>query len=247
MPQKPNQIIKVEVSQIVEKVDTALVKSIDLNKAGLLKQMNCQLVQAQKDSDVANVLLKKCNGGIKAIKALCLEMTKPLRDETKRINAEFDTVLAPMKTTHKELDDRVLSWRLEQDRKHAEAQRKADEAQRAAEEVARKKEETNRRISLAKGGNGDVKPVEVEKVEQPPVNQMAIRDTTNLYTRYKVNVTDITKIPPEYFDNEEVINAVRKQLQKELDLFKERTGKFFSPEDFKIPGAEVEKIVRRRD
>ncbi len=218
------QIIKVEVSKITERVDTALVKSIDLNKAGLLKQMNCQLVQTQKDSDVVNVLLRKCNGGIKAIDSLRKEMTKPLRDETARLNAEFNTVLVPMSQAKSELSNRLMSWRAEEERIHQEEVRKAQ-----AEEDRRRK------ISETKGGTGEnIQPVE------KPTDQIVIRDTTKIRTEYRVQIIDITLIPMKYFDNEEVKNAVRKQLQREFGILKEQKGKFFSPEDFKVPGTAVE-------
>lgn len=221
----PAEIIRVDVKQIVERVDTALVKAIDLNKSGLLKQMNGQFVQKQSDSDAANVLLIKCNSGIKAIDGLRLDMTKPLRDETDRINAEFATVLSPMKAAKDELSDRVMKWRAEEQRKHEEEVRKAQ-----AEEQRRIN------ISKTKGGTGEnVRPVEI------PQDTLAVRDTTKTRTEYRVVVIDIAKIPPKYFDNEEVINAIRKQLQREFDAAKSKVGKLFNPDSFTVPGAIVEK------
>jgi len=219
-----SQIIKVDVSQITERVDTALVKSIDLSKAGLLKQMNCQLVQSQADSDVVNVLLKKCNGGIKAIDQIRLDMTKPLRDETDRINDEFKKVLEPMNAAKTGLSDRLMAWRREEQRKLEEERRKAQV-----------EEERRRKISIAQGGTGEnIKPVE------QPADKLSVRDTTKTRTEYRVEITDIHKVPVKYLDNEEVINAVRKQIQREFDDAK-RGKKLFSPDDFKMDGVKVDK------
>ncbi len=217
-------LIKVDVKQITERVDTALIRSIDLNKSGLLKQMNAQFVQKQSDSDAANVLLIKCNSGIKAIDSIRLEMTKPLRDEVDRLNGEFKQVLEPMQVAKDVLSQRLMVWRQEEQQKHTEALRKAQV-----------EEERRRKISIAQGGTGEkIKPVE------QPTDQLAIRDTTKTRTDYRVEVVDIHKIPSKYFDNPEVIDAVRKQLQKEFDAAKREGGKLFSPDSFTVPGAKVE-------
>ncbi len=187
----------VNAKRIDEAINTDLITAVDSDRNGLIKQSQF-VVKKQRDSDLANVILKKMNAGLKAMEKTRKFFVKPLNDQVKAINAKFKEVTEPVEEAKQRLSGSLLAWRAEEQRKLREAQAKAEQQQREAEAKAKAEEERRKNISLAKGGTGEnVKSVEVEEVAKPKDN-LALRDTTTTRKNLIFAITDVTQIPRRY-------------------------------------------------
>lgn len=221
-----NEIVKITMpTPILTIIDKTLVTMLKRNLSKLVTDTNKAIeagVRTKEKALKANAIVEDGRKAIKVVKEVRLTFTRPLDEVKKRLIDEEEKLSRQLTESNKKLDGMVIERDAELEAEEAERQRAAEEAQRAAEEAARKKEEANKKISIAKGGDGDVKPVVAEQIPQPislyKMNKVAhtrsvpdlvkIDDAVESGTReiagvkiyqvWQFDVTESKKVPPEY-------------------------------------------------
>ncbi len=168
------------ITPLLDVINPTLSRTLGKDLPGLTKETNTAIELGLKTDEKARdaeAIVQCGRKAIKAVNEIRLMFTRPIDEGKKKLMKEVEQLLSPLTQANTRLDGMVMD-RLEKLR--AEEAKKAEEAeaaQRAAEEAARKEEERRRKISLAQGGTGEVKPVEVEQVEQP-ISTLELSNTT---------------------------------------------------------------------
>lgn len=183
------------------------------------------------------------NRGI--IEKLRVSTKKPYLDGGRTVDDQFKialgvfdpVILKIRKATTKYTSDKAAALKAAQD--------EVDRKNRELEEAARKKEETNKKISIAKGGTGEVKPVEAEVIAAP-IAKIDMSGTTVVKT-YKAHVIDPASIPLSILISDRVMEAMRIEAQSMVNENRKRLGKMCSEKDFTpIPGIEIKEEKNTR-
>lgn len=180
--------MELDKNEMIKAVDGGMVQVVETSRMGLVKQAADLEVKTANDSDMAVLVLKRLNIGIKAIEEKRKAFVQPLNDHVKDINAFFKEIRQPLEDEKSALNKRNMAYRAEQQRLHLEEVAKAEAEQRRRE-----------KISLAKGGDGIAKTPVAEIV---PVHQL--RDTTQVRKVWKAEVIDFKALPDEY----KIVNTV---------------------------------------
>ena len=222
------EIQKVEIRTITPILDTinaTLMRVLKKNLEELADETNRAIEKGVKTDEYAadaDTAIKRNFKAVKIVNEIRMQYTRPIDEGKKEIMQEVERILYPVTSSNKILDGLVMERVREIKAAEAEAQRKVEEEQRAAEEAARKEEERRRNISLAKGGDGNVKPVKAE-VPIQPVAQIGMMSTTrtrsipdkfaiaaavergvrkipgvNIYQQWQFEILDSKKVPEEY-------------------------------------------------
>ncbi len=152
------------VREIHDIIGGAILDIAKKDLAALTKETNRQIeLGADNERDAENVR-KDGFDSLKAANAIRLQFTDPVVKFQKMMIAEVNDLMKPLADANVRLKS-ILNAK-EQARRDAErkAQEEHDRKVREAAEAAAKEEERRKNISLGKGGTGDVKPVEPEKV-----------------------------------------------------------------------------------
>jgi hypothetical protein len=149
----------------------------------------------------ANAYVQNGRKALKIVNEARLAFTRPIDAAKKEIMKEIESTLFPTAEAVKKLDSMVMTRAAEIKAEEEKARREHEEAVRAAEEAARKREETNKKISLAKGGTGEVATVEPETIEKI---EAAVKAGTReiagvaIWQEWIFAIEDSKKVPPEY-------------------------------------------------
>lgn len=178
-----------------------LGKIIQLKPDGakLLKQIDTLTktpIKNQGECDAVNVGIGKLKKLVKFIDDMRKGFTKPWRDAVSETNDKCNDTIEPLKNVIGQGVATVRLWDDEQDRLQLEAEEKARKEQEAAEAAAKKREETNRKISIAKGGSGEVAPAAPAPV-QKIVPYSAIKSTA-YRKNWGYEVTNFSRVPDKY-------------------------------------------------
>ncbi len=145
---------------------------------------------------MVNVGIGKLKKLVKFIDDMRKGFTEPWRTAVNETNEKCNATAQPLKDVIDQGDVTVRAWDNEQLRLQHEAEEKARKEQEEAERKAKAEEERRRKISIAKGGTGDVAPV-----APAPVQKIVPYEAT-MSTSYRKNwgyeVTNFAKIPDEY-------------------------------------------------
>lgn len=155
---------------IFDAINEAVVKTIKKDVAELTNDTNHHIglgLETPETARDADAVVKDGRLAMKIVNDVRLLYTRPIDAGKKLLMDEVKAFLHPLTEANTKLDGMLLAKERERQRLEAEARREVEEQQRAAEEAARKETERRSNISLAKGGDGDVKPVEAEKFDQP--------------------------------------------------------------------------------
>lgn len=183
MPENTEIQKKVEINlptPILDVIDSSLARLFKKNLAELVDDTNRAIergVKADETAREAEIIVQDSRKAIRIVTEIRMQFTRPIDEGKKRLIREVGDLLRPLVDANTTLDNLVMERATKIREAEEEARRKAEEEQRVAEEVARKEEERRRNISLAQGGDGTFKPVEVEKPIQP-VSQIGMRSTT---------------------------------------------------------------------
>ena len=188
-----------------------------------------------------NMAGKNLNEGRKTIEKIRMATKRPHLDANKEIDEKFGVALSHFDRVINKLKSGVLKYNQAKQRKLQAERDEVDRKNREAAEAARKEEERRIKISKAQGGTGEnVKPVEAEIIATPR-RQLDLSGTTTV-KKFKAVVTDPTKVPARFLKTPGVIEAIRKEVQKEVQENKNRLGKMASVKDFtQIPGIEIKR------
>lgn len=214
-------------------IPTPILDTINHNLATLFKKNLAEIVEETNraiefgvttDSGAASAetTVQQARKAIKVVNEVRMQYTRPIDDGKKRLMDELKNMLQPLSDSCQKLDVMVLDRARKIEVAKEKAQREAEEAQRAADEAARKEQERREKISIGKGGNGEVAPVVSEKIIAP-VSQIGMRSTTRtrsipdleaiqkavdegvreitgvkIYPVWKFDVEDAKAIPKEY-------------------------------------------------
>ena len=183
----------------------------------LVEKAQSLVVENQEEADLANILLKRINAGIKAIEAKRMEVIRPQREAMQNLNDMFRPITDAAKKAMADLKQRLMDYRLR------EQQRIAAE-QAAAEEAAQKELERRQKIQASHEERGhkvkeDVAPVAIEQVAP-------LQDSTTVQKRWTFDVLDVKKLPREYLlvDKVAIRDAMRKAVRED------------TIDDFNVPG-----------
>jgi len=222
-----------ELQPVEVKITTPILDAIDKSLATLLRKNLNEIeedtgraiergVKTDETARDAEAIVQDGRRAIKVVNEVRLQFTRPIDEGKKSLMREVENLLSPLATSNRKLDSMVMERQAEIRRAETEARREAEEAQRQADAEARAEEERRRKISLTKGGTGEVKPVVAEKIEQP-ISMAGLRSTTKvksivdkdkideaveggvreipgvrIYQIWMFEVTDHTKVPEEY-------------------------------------------------
>ncbi len=202
-----------------------------------------QKVDSQKKCDVMNGAIGRVKKIKQGFNIARLDTTEPLRTKTKDINDYYKKAIDKLDEIINEGSNKIEAWDDEQERIHAKEAKRIADANRVKEEEARKREETNRKISLAKNGDGNVKPVEVAPLEEAQA-PLSMRRSTQYSHRAKITeITDVKRVPLVILESEAVKEAIRKELQKWLDgVMAKQKGKTKDKTMPELPFAKVEMV-----
>ncbi len=222
----PNELVKIEkTTPILDIINKPMMAFFGKNLTEINTDLNGR-IEAGVGSDSllrdANACVQDGRKAIKIINEARLCFTRPIDQAKKDIMAEIESFLYPTTTAVKKLDGMVLAKDAENKAAEAKAKREHEEAQAAAALAALKREETNKRISLAKGGTGEVAKVEPEVIAQS-IATFGIRGTVRtkrvkdldkiqaavdngvrsipgvrIYQVWTFEIIDAAKVPDEY-------------------------------------------------
>lgn len=176
-----------EIQNVEVNVPTPILDTINLSLARLFKKNISELandvnraiergVATDETAREAESIVQDARKAIKVVTEIRLQYTRPIDEGKSRIIREVEALLRPLVDSNKTLDNLCLERDREIKRKEEQARREAEARQREAEEKARREEERRRKISIAQGGDGNHKPVEVE-APITPVSQIGMRST----------------------------------------------------------------------
>jgi len=219
---------KVEFSiptPILDTINRSLADLFKKNLQEILDETNRSIelgVVTDSTAATAESAVQQARKAINVINEIRMQYTRPIDAGKKKLMDEVKFMLKPLADALGKLDAMVMDRARKIKEAEEKAQREAEEAQRRADEEARKEEERRRNISLAKGGNGDVAPVEAEKIITP-VSQIGMRSTprtrsipdleaiqkavddgvreilgVRIYPIWKFDVEDAKQVPKEY-------------------------------------------------
>lgn len=177
------EIQKVEVrvpTPILDTINSSLSSLFKKNLTELAADTNRAIERGVTTDETARDADTIVGDGLKAIRVINeirLQYTRPIDEGKKALMREVEALLRPLVYSNTTLSGLVMERAAKIREAEAEAKRKVEEEQRATEAAARKEEERRKKISLAQGGNGNFKPVEVEAPVQP-VSQIGMRSTT---------------------------------------------------------------------
>lgn len=182
--------VETEIQRVEISIPTPILDVIDRSLARLLKKNLNEIevstnaaiergVQTDETARDAEAVVQEGKKAIKITKEVRLQFTRPIDEGKKKLMGEVEKLLSPLVAGNTKLDQMVLERAREIKRKEAQAQREYEEKQRAAEAKARAEEERREKISLAQGGDGNHRPVEVEPVTHP-ISVAGMRSTTRL-------------------------------------------------------------------
>lgn len=168
------------ITPLLDVINPTLAKTLGTDLPNLTDTTNIAIelgIETDGKARDAEAIVQCGRKAIKAVNEIRLMFTRPIDEGKKKLMNEVEQLLSPLTQANTKLNLMVLEklekLRAEEARKAAEA----EAAQREAEEKARKEEERRRKISLAQGGTGEVKPVEVEQIEQP-ISTLELSNTT---------------------------------------------------------------------
>lgn len=186
----PTALAKTEEERVSLRIPTPVLNVIDKTLARLIKKnlseviadTNTALERGVKTDETAvqaDAVVAEGRQAVKIVNEVRLSFTRPIDQGKKNLMDEVERMLAPLKDGNNRLNTmcikRAQEIQAEADRIAAENERRIKEA----EEAARKREEHNRNISLGKGGDGNVAPVQPEPVA-PVVSTAGMRSTTRM-------------------------------------------------------------------
>lgn len=165
---------------ILDAIDHSLSRSLKKDLAQIEQETNSAIergVETDETAANADSAVQQARKAVRCINEVRLEYTRPIDAGKKRLMDEVKRMLSPLEQSCQKLDamvlDRARRIRLAEEK----ARREAEETRRKAEEEARKEQERREKISLSKGGTGEVAPVEPEYIPQP-VSQIGMRSVT---------------------------------------------------------------------
>jgi hypothetical protein len=208
-----------------------------------------QEVDSQSKCDALNLGLSKVNKIKNVIEGCRKEKKSPIIEAGKQLDAQYKKITEPLTAIVQQGNKQVRKWddKVEADRR--ELQRKLDEENRLAEEKARKEEERRRKISKAQGGTGEnITPVPEPEKKAITAAPLEMTRSTSYSTRWKVEITDPTKVPETVLRDPKVIDAMRMVAQRVIDAQKRDMGKDAKLEGLRpIPGVKVNEVkdIRR--
>ncbi len=155
----------------------------------LLKQLvdfNKKPIKKQDTADLMNLAIGKLKKVKKHISGYRTLATKPLNDAKNEIIAREKELLKPYDDAIFTAAQMVRVWDVEVEQEHQEAVAKAE-----------KRQETNEKISLGKGGDGNV-----EAVAKPAPS---MQSSTTYRTKWAFEILDQSQVPEEF----KTINTVK--------------------------------------
>lgn len=165
---------------ILDTINKSLSELLRKNLSEITQEVNMAIEAGVKTDGTASQADRAVKDGRKAIKVVNevrLTYTRPIDAGKKRLIDEVSRMLHPLEESTGKLDSMCMQRAAEIRAAELKAQREAEEAERKAREEAAKEEERRRNISLGKGGDGNVKPVEPE-IPVTPTAQVGMRQAT---------------------------------------------------------------------
>ena len=197
-------------------------KIIQLKPDGekLLKQIDTLTktpIKSQGECDVVNVGIGKLKKLKKFIDDMRLGFTKPWRDAVSETNSKCNAAIYPLDIVIKQGGVTVRTWDDEQLRLQHEAEEQARIAQEEAEAKAKAEEERRRKISIAKGGTGEIAPVAPAPVEK--IVPYSATQSTTYRKNWTYEVTNFSKVPGAYktVDHQSIMADMRESKDKDGD------------------------------
>lgn len=174
-------------------------------------------IKNQGECDAVNVGIGKLKKLVKFLDDMRKGFTKPWRDATSETNDKCNAAMEPLNKVVNQGVTTVRTWDDEQLRLQHEAETKAQEEQEAAERKAKAEEERRRKISIAKGGSGEVAAVVPAPVQK--IVPYAATQSTSYRKNWTYEVTNFNKVPGAYkaINHQVVMADMRESKDKDGD------------------------------
>ena len=123
----------------IKPIDVSIVKEVEKDTALIVQEASSLVIKTQNDYELAGSLRMRIKGKIKELDEKRKSITAPLDLAKKNIMALFNPIIEKLNNGVEIIDQGVIIFSEEQDRRAREAQAKADEEARKAREKAEAK------------------------------------------------------------------------------------------------------------
>ena len=120
----------------IQSIDVSVIKEVEKDTQLMTQEASALVIRTQKDFETAGSLRMKIKGKIKELDEKRKSITIPLDIAKKNIMALFNPIIDRLNNGIEIIDQGVIIFSDEQDRKAREAQAKADQEARLAREKA---------------------------------------------------------------------------------------------------------------
>ena len=158
------------ITPLLDVINPMLAKAIGKNLTEITKEASKAVEIGMKTDATARTGEETTKQGIKALKfneEVRLHYVRQIREGEKRFSDQCKSAVYALDQSITTLKAMGLERQARIEEEETKIQEEAERKQHEADEKARREEERRRKISLAQGGKGEVKPVEAEKIEQP--------------------------------------------------------------------------------
>ena len=183
-------------------------------RAGELVQMAARcIIQSDEDLGKASDLLKFIKTLFKKAEEERKSITDPINASVKILNAKFKTITDPLDKAEKDIKAKILAFELDKRRKAEEAAR-IEQARLATEQADRILNDIEATIfdDVPEIDLSTPEPASLDPFKAPAPIRGNYGSTTTLVKRWTFEVTDISKVPPEFLEVNLV--AVREEIRK---------------------------------
>ena len=181
----------------VKPIDVSIIKEVEKDTQLMTQEASALVIRTQKDFETAGSLRMKIKGKIKELDEKRKSITIPLDIAKKNIMALFNPIIDRLNNGIEIIDQGVIIFSDEQDRKAREAQAKLDEAARKEREKleAKAKEleaqgKTERAAACLEKANNAIAPT--VNIEAPKIAGQAIKEI------WYAEVTDFKALSDDY-------------------------------------------------
>jgi len=225
----------------VPKIEISLEIDVTGHGKELFKQVDEIIsLDVETDSDCFKVnsvlaLMKKGEKDVENYRKLC---KRPILDKGTYIDEKLNPFKSEFSGRASKLKAKSQKYNDDKAARELKAREEAEAKQKALDDAAAKKQATNEKISISKGGTGEVSPVVAKKVAMP----VAKMDMSGTKTRksWKATVIFPEDAPKSILRDPRVVEQIRIVAQEMVQKNKKELGKNPKLEDLTdIPGIAV--------
>ena len=202
----------------IKPIDVSIVKEVEKDTALIVQEASSLVIKTQNDYELAGSLRMRIKGKIKELDEKRKSITAPLDLAKKNIMALFNPIIEKLNNGVEIIDQGVIIFSEEQDRRAREAQAKADEEARKAREKAEAKAreleaqgKTEKAAAAQAKADAVIAPVVVAAI--PKVAGQAIKEV------WYAEITDFKALSDDYkLPNQSLLDKTAQASKGKLNI-----------------------------